>query len=116
MVGAGARKCQPASRRRRLLRRLGWAGEVAEGRDDALIDRPLEGNDEVGQAIHALPAPRVEFGLAPGCVAASDLLVLSAEAEPDPFLALSPEPASPAGPGADGRQVVAVPLRRLGEE
>src|SRR5215211_4137172 len=115
-AGAGARKCRPASRRRRIRLRLAWAGKVAEGRDDALVDRPLEGDDEVGQAIHALPAPGVEFGLAPGRVADVDLLVLSGEAEREPLLALPPEAASPGAPGDDGRKVVAVPFRRLGEE
>ena len=36
---------------------------MAERIDDLFVHRPLEGNDELRQAVHRLPVPSVELGL-----------------------------------------------------
>src|ERR1700722_50680 len=82
----------------------------------ALIDRPLEGNDQVGEVLHRLPAPADELRLVTAAGARDiDFGVLTGETHRVPFLPLAAIAALPGAPGDGARDVVDQPVRDLAE-
>ena len=76
------------------------ACEIREFPDHALIDRPLERDDQVGQVLHRLPAPLDEFRLVCRRGAGDvDLALVAGEAQRVPFLRLAAI-ACPSRPGS----------------
>src|SRR5208283_3442698 len=78
----------------------------------------FERHDQFWQALQALPAPGVEFRLVPAAVGRVDidLRILSSKLEGEPFLLLAAIAPPPAFFLGVRRQVVAEPVRRLGEK
>src|SRR6202035_5050121 len=82
----------------------------------ALIDRPLEGNDQVGEILHRLPAPADELRLVAAAGARDiDLGVLAGETHRVPFLPLAAVAALPGATRHGARDVVDQPVRDLAE-
>src|ERR1700688_5035222 len=82
----------------------------------ALIDRPLERNDQFGEVLHRLPAPVDEFRLVTAAGAADvDFGVLAGETYRVPFLPLAAIAALPGAPGDGAWNVVDQPVRDLAE-
>src|ERR1700692_2548720 len=82
----------------------------------ALIDRPLERNDQVGEILHRLPAPADELRLVAAAGARDiDFGVLAGETHRVPFLPLAAIAALPGATGHGARDVVDQPVRDLAE-
>src|SRR5262249_20575267 len=80
-----------------------------------LIDLALERDDQRRQPLQALPAPFAEFRLVAGRVLDVDLTVVAGEAHREPFLRLSAISALPGFTHDLARNVVAEPVRDLGQ-
>ena len=71
--------------------------EAGEGRDDPLVDRPLEWDDQVRKFGELRPAPSVEFRLVSAAAGPEhvDQVLAADEAVGEPFLRLAPVLALP---------------------
>src|SRR5712675_1212986 len=82
----------------------------------ALIDRPLERNDQLRQVLHRLPAPTDELSLvAAPRVRDVDLAILAGEAHGEPFLPLPAIAALPGAAGDGARNIVDQPVGDFAE-
>src|SRR5881397_2519386 len=91
-------------------------GKFREFLDHPLIDLAFERDDQRRQLLQLLPAPVREFRLvATGRMRDIDLAVVAGEAHRKPFLFLSAIPALPGLTHDLARDVVAEPVRDLGE-
>src|SRR5262245_28596710 len=92
--------------------------KMTERFENVLVDAALEGDDEIRQALHRLPAPLVELRTVAAAARTSDvdLGLLALEPEREPLLRLAAVTTLPGTPGDHRRQIVGVPVRRLGEQ
>src|SRR5258706_10760967 len=82
----------------------------------ALVDRPLEWNDQIGEILHRLPTPTHELRLVTTARARDiDLLVPAGETDRVPFLPLAAIAALPGAPGNRAWNVIDQPVRDLAE-
>src|SRR5262245_36295685 len=83
----------------------------------ALIDRPLERNDQLGKVLHRLPAPADKLRLVPAATGARDidLAVLARVERRAPLLPLAAIAALPGAAGDRARDIVSEPVADLGE-
>src|SRR5580692_1335813 len=100
----------------RVLSRLAAARQPGKFLHHALIDRPLERNDQIGKVAHRFPAPANELRLVTAAGAGDvDLGVVAGETDHVPFLPLPPIPALPGAPGNGARNVIDQPVGDLAE-
>src|ERR1700761_5937341 len=78
-----------------------FAAQAGELLHHALIDRALEGHDQLGEILHRLPAPVDELRLVTAAARTRDvdLGILAGEAHGKPFLSLAAVAALPGAPG-----------------
>src|SRR5258706_8641996 len=82
----------------------------------ALVDRPLERTDQIGEFLHRLPTPTHDLRLVPPARARDiDLLVPAGETDRVPFLPLAAIAALPGAPGNRAWNIIDQPLRDLAE-
>src|SRR5215470_18061639 len=89
--------------------------ELREFPHHPLIDLALERNDQRRQALEPLPAPVGEFWLVAAWAIDIDLTLVAGEAHREPLLRLSAIAALPGLAHDLARNVVAEPVRDLGE-
>src|SRR6185369_761480 len=87
--------------------------ERREFGDQIVVELALEGHDQARQLLQIGPPPGREFGMLGRDV---DVAVGTEEAEGEPFLALSPEPAFPELRHQFRRQVIAQPIAAFADE
>src|SRR5258708_25060464 len=81
----------------------------------ALVDRPLERNDQIGQILHRLPTPTDDLRLVTARARDIDLVILAGKTNRIPFLPLAAVTALPGAPGNGAGNVIDQPVRDLAE-